>query len=433
MLEGEQKDPAQADRGAVGPIRSYQWILPDVGEGIHEAEIVRWLVGPGDWVGLDQPIADIQTDKSVMEIPSPVAGQVARLFAQEGQLVRIGTVLVEFAVAAPNPAGDAPNGLPPGQSPHQANLAPSSERRVLATPAVRRLARELGVNLQQVTPGGEGGRVRAEDVRRHANAPQPTDDHPVEPVEPVELVEPTAPLASSPGRMDRVPFRGTRRAIADHMVKAKFTAPHVTTMDEVDVARLVALRESLRPEAERRGVRLTYLPFVLKAAVTALREYPYLNASLDDERAEIVLKREYHIGIAVDDPTGLVVPVLRDVDQKSILQLSVELAALTEKAHARTLSVPESHGSTFTVTNFGSLGGRFATPIINYPEVAILGTGRIEQRPIVLADGSLAARPVMGVVLTFDHRVIDGGLAARFLNRVMGLLGYPERLLLEML
>lgn len=408
---------------------AYQWKLPDVGEGIHEAEIVRWHVKPGDVVALDQPIAEIQTDKAVVEIPSPVKGTVRRLLANEGDVVRVGTVVVEFD--APDSSPEAAPGAPSGGSSHTPEKkAPTPSgiavkppgQRALATPAVRRLARELGVDIQTVRGSGEGGRVLAEDVRKaQAQAGKP----------PIPRPEPAPP--SDHVLEERIPLRGTRRAIAEHMVKSKFTAPHVTTMDEVEVSRLVALRDTLKEDAARRGIKLTYLPFVLKALVHTLKQFPYLNASLDDTRGEIVLKRVYHMGIAVDDPEGLVVPVVRDADRKSLLDIAAEVARLVEKAHAHTLTPAELSGSTFTLTNFGSFGGLFATPIINYPEVAVFGTGRIQKKAVVLEDETIAVRPMMSVSLTFDHRVIDGGMAGRFLNRVMEYLSNPNLLFMEMI
>jgi pyruvate dehydrogenase E2 component (dihydrolipoamide acetyltransferase) len=230
----------------------------------------------------------------------------------------------------------------------------------------------------------------------------------------------------------RIPLRGTRRVIAERMVRSKFTAPHVTAIDEVDVSNLVAVRQELAGWAEAHNVRLTYLPFVIKALVAALKQHPSLNASLDDERQEIVLKSYYHIGIAVDDPDGLVVPVIFHADQKSLLTLAREIRALTDKAHAHQLAPSELSGSTFTVTNYGSFGGLYATPIINHPEVAVFGMGRIEKKAVVGSDDVVSVRPVMPVILTFDHRVIDGGMAGRFLNLVKQYLHQPMQLFLEM-
>jgi pyruvate dehydrogenase E2 component (dihydrolipoamide acetyltransferase) len=290
---------------------------------------------------------------------------------------------------------------------------------VLAAPAVRKLARDLKVDIHTVVGSGDGGRVVAEDVRRAAAVP------------PVAAM--AASVADPPNATEvRIALRGTRRVIAEHMVRSKFTAPHVSTMDEVDVSQLVELRAQMKEVAQSAKIKLTYLPFIVKAVVAALKRYPYLNASLDEQTQEIVLKSYYHIGIAVDDPDGLVVPVLRNADQKSVGAIAREIQDLTERAHQHTLTRAEMSGSTFTVTNYGSFGGMFATPVINYPEVAVFGTGRIQRRAVVLDDDQIVARPVMTVCLTFDHRVVDGGTAGRFTNEVMRYLRRPAELFLEL-
>lgn len=406
----------------------YEWKLPDVGEGIHEAEILKWHVKMGDDVAVDQVMAEIQTDKAVVDIPSPVAGEVVGILAQEGELVRVGTVVIQFETAdrgsdrKPRASVNAPRDVAQPRS--TTTVAIGS--RALATPAVRRLARELKVDIQRVEGHGEHGRVLAEDVRRYGEAPPPAS--PGEPV--VKVAHPA--LAGSLGAETRVPLRGIRRTIAEHMVRSKFTAPHVTNMDEVEVSALVTLRSEAKALAESQGIKLTYLPFIIKAVVAALKHYPDLNASLDDEAGEIVLKHYYHIGIAVDDPAGLLVPVVRDADKKSLFDLAREIQVLTDKARAHTLTPAEMSGGTFTITNYGSFGGMFATPVINYPEVGIFGTGRIQKRAVVLDDDTLGVRPVMSLCLTFDHRVTDGGTAGRFTNQVMEYLHRPTTLFMEM-
>lgn len=404
----------------------YEWKLPDVGEGIHEAEIIKWHVAPGDAVGADQPIVEIQTDKAAVDIPSPVAGQVTAILAQEGDLVAVGTVVITFEVqgesqtkAALSPA-PAPEARPTAAVPK----ATAGSRRALAAPAVRKLARELGVDIQQVAGSGDNGRVLAADVREFAlgGAPEgaPAPERAVSSVK------------VGPEEEIRIPLRGTRRAIAEHMVRSKFTAPHVSTMDEVEVSDLVAMREQMKEALSGTAVKMTYMPFVVKAIVASLKQFPYLNASLDDSTQEIVLKSFYHIGIAVDDPEGLVVAVVRHADQKSLKELAEEIRDLSDRAHQHTLKREEMTGSTFTITNYGSFGGLFATPVINYPEVGIFGTGRIQKKAVVLANDDIAVRPVMSLCLTFDHRVVDGGTAGRFVNRVMQYLHRPAELFLEM-
>lgn len=412
----------------------YEWKLPDVGEGIHEAEIMKWHVAPGDQVETEQVILEIQTDKAVVDIPSPVQGRVTALLAEEGAVVRVGTPVIHFETEAggsghqspevrPEPVPAPPSKSPPSQASGQSG-------RVLATPAVRKVARELGVDIRQVTGSGEKGRILKGDLQAF-QAGVAGKSRTEEPTMPASA---PPPARSTSSEDIRVPLRGLRRTIAEHMVRSKFTAPHVTTMDEVEVSALVALREQMKVRALAEGVKLTYLPFIMKALVASLKRFSYLNASLDDERQEIILKPYYHLGIAVDDPEGLVVPVVRDVDKKSLLELAREVQDLTERARAHKLTREELSGSTFTITNYGSFGGLFATPVINYPEVAIFGTGRIQKKAIVINPDTdeIAARPVMSVCLTFDHRVVDGGTAGRFTNQVMRYLHQPTELFLEM-
>lgn len=416
----------------------YQWKLPDVGEGIHEAEIVRWHVQPGDTVKVDQVIVEIQTDKAVVEIPSPVGGTVTKVLGKEGDVIRVGTVVIEFdrsdttggvegRESAPTPSHSEPH---PAIDRAVSPPAPAaSTGSALATPAVRRLARELGVDIHLVAGSGDGGRILAEDVRRMASGNQ--DSRIGERAEVVTGTDRTA--IPSNVQEERIPLKGIRRTIAEHMVRSKFTAPHVTSMDEVEVSALVAWRKEVMPVAEERGIRLTYLPFIAKAVVAALKKYPYLNASLDDQQGEIVLKKYYNLGIAVDDPEGLVVPVVKSVESKSVLDIAQEISQLTDKAHQHRLSPADLQGGTFTISNFGSFGGLYATPIINYPEVAILGVGQIQRRAVVLEDDRIEARPVMALSLTFDHRVIDGGMAGRFSQQVKQYLHNPTALFMEMI
>ncbi len=425
----------------------YEWKLPDVGEGIHEAEIMKWHVNPGDKVEAEQVILEIQTDKAVVDIPSPVAGRVSALLADEGSVVRVGTPVIHFETEATGGSSSqveteaGASSIQTPSAPPQSVSAPRKESsasegapsagRVLATPAVRKLARELGLDIRQVVGSGENGRILKEDLHAFQKG---IDAQPRREPSAPSLPSAATPVRSPAAEDIRVPLRGLRRTIAEHMVRSKFTAPHVTTMDEVEVSALVNLRAQMKVRAENEGVKLTYLPFIMKALVASLKRFPYLNASLDDDHQEIILKPYYHLGIAVDDPEGLVVPVVRDVDKKSLLELAREVQDLTERAHAHKLSREELSGSTFTITNYGSFGGLFATPVINYPEVAIFGTGRIQKKAIVInpETDEIAARPVMSVCLTFDHRVVDGGTAGRFTNQVMRYLHQPTELFLEM-
>ncbi|ADU51780.1 catalytic domain-containing protein of components of various dehydrogenase complexes [Thermaerobacter marianensis DSM 12885] len=495
---------------------AYEFRLPDVGEGIHEGEIVRWLVKPGDRVREDQPLVEVQTDKATVEIPSPVAGVVRELRANEGDVVQVGSVIVVIdteagaeepaaAGAPPAPAGapvtavgtGATEGTGGVAAAHPAAVAAPAGgagespagRRVLATPATRRLARELGVDIRLVPGTGPAGRVTAEDVRAFAarqaagtagSAPAAAAGvaQPAAPAGPVPATGPAAPApavaapapvtavpaagpaaapaaaaagssapagptvptvpgapaapAVPPGGEQRVPLRGLRKRIAEKMVQSKSTAPHVTHVEEVDVTELVELRRKALPLAEQRGIKLTYLPFIAKAVVAALQQFPVFNASLDDERQEIVLKGYYHIGVATATDEGLIVPVVRDVDRKSIFQLAREIAALTEAARARRIALDDVRGSTFTITNVGAMGGGvWSTPIINYPEVAILGVHKFRETPVV-RDGQIVVRTMTYLALSFDHRVADGADAVRFVNRIKAYLEQPSLLFLEM-
>jgi len=430
----------------------YEFKLPDVGEGIHEAEILRWLVNVGDSITMNQPILEIQTDKAIVEIPSPVAGKVVEIRAQTGTMAHVGDVLIGIApadvqtVTPQKPSNGQQANRKPEQQPTKAGIA-AKGKRVLAAPAVRKMALELGINLADVPGTGPVGRVLPEDVRRFVEqqetappeAPVPVEISP----EPTPLTAPSPPLtpaspvsaprpASLPGQevIEEEPLHGLRRRIADRMELA-WEVPHVTSFDEIEVSKLVALRQELQPEAERRGVRLTYLPFIIKAVVQALKEFPYFNASLDMDRQKILHHRYYHIGVATAVPDGLLVPVVKHADRLSLIQLAVELKRLAELAQERKLGLDELSGSTFSITNFGSYGGRMGTPIINPPEVAILGTGRIEDRPVVI-DGEIVARPLLPLALSYDHRLLDGAASGQFLGRLKALLSDPNLLFLEL-
>jgi pyruvate dehydrogenase E2 component (dihydrolipoamide acetyltransferase) len=292
----------------------------------------------------------------------------------------------------------------------------------MAAPAVRALAKELGVDIDKVKGTGPQGRVLEKDVRQAAEAKE----------KPVEEVKKPAKVRKYDlyGYVDRIPLRGVRRSIAKAMVKSKYTAPHVSTMDEADVTELWKIREKEKKVAEQKGIKLTILPFIIKAVIAGLMEHPYVNATLDDENEEIILKKYYNIGMATDTPEGLMVPVVKNAKDKSILQLAEELTQLAEKARNRTIDLADLKGGTFTITNYGALGGIYGTPIINHPEVAILGTGKIRDMPVV-RDGKIEIRKILFLALSFDHRVVDGAEAARFLNTVIARLEDPNLILLE--
>jgi len=401
---------------------AYEFKLPDIGEGVAEGEVVKWFVKEGVEVKENQPLVEIMTDKVNVEIPSPRAGTVVKLMAKEGEVVKVGQVLVTIeektgSAQAPPPPPTTPSAPKPAEPAPKIMHAATVTKGILATPATRKLARDLGVDLTSIHGTGPGGRVTDDDVRRF----KPT------PIRPAAVA---VSVAEEAGPEDRIPLRGVRRKIAEHMAKSVRTAAQVTHVDEIDMTELVHLREKAKEKAEKRGIKLTYLPFIIKALVPALKEYPYLNAVLDEEKQEIVLKKYYNIGIAIDTAQGLVVPVVKNADHKSTTQLAEEIEHLSERARAGQLSLDEIRGSTFTITNVGGIGGLFATPILNYPEVGILGVHKIAKRPVV-RDDEVKIRDMTYLSLTFDHRVLDGAMAARFTNVIKQYLEDPKLLLIE--
>ncbi|GAB7009914.1 dihydrolipoamide acetyltransferase family protein [Halorubrum trueperi] len=570
--------------------------LPDVGEGVAEGELVTWLVQPGDRVEEDQPVAEVETDKALVEVPSRYDGVVEELFVAEGDVVPVGDVIISFRVDDGESAtGDGESATGDGESdtdeavdesgvptetaaagsetkPDPSGDGPADESdapagRTFAPPSARRLARELGVDIAAVDGSGPGGRVDEADVRAHAegdadsvggtddagagsaDAPEPkpaptdvgsgnrtsavskrgSDGTAADPASPVpgasasaavdpagrdttlatpatrraardrgvdiddvptdesrdgeafvtgehvrayadamesavagedgadgdaaggadddaaggadddaaggaddDAVDATGAVEASTPRAgdETVPYRGVRRTIGKQMERSKFTAPHVTHHDTAEVDSLVEAREELKPTAEERGVSLTYMPFVMKAIVAGLKQYPYLNSELREEEEEIVLKGSYNLGIAVATDAGLMVPVVENVDEKGLFELAAEVRNLAARARDRKIKPAEMKGGTFTITNFGAIGGEYATPIINYPETAILGLGAIEERPVV-RDGEVVAAPTLPLSLSIDHRVVDGAVAAEFANTVMEHLENPLLLLTQ--
>lgn len=417
----------------------FEFKFPDIGEGLTEGEIVRWLVKEGDAVKEGQPLVEVETDKALAEIPSPRTGTILKILAKEKEIVKVGQVIVVIgekgeALAAPpqkpksvgvvGELEEAPEEVPAAEVRVEAARPTFVSPHALAAPAVRALARELGVDINKVKGTGPEGRVVEKDVRQAAEVKEkPAEVKPVEAPKKVRKYD-------LYGYVDRIPLRGVRRSIAKAMVKSKYTAPHVTTMDEADVTELWKIREKEKKAAEQKGIKLTILPFIIKGVIAGLKEHPYLNATLDDENEEIILKKYYNIGVATDTPEGLMVPVVKNAADKSILQLAEELTQLAEKARNRTIDLGDLKGGTFTITNYGALGGIYGTPIINYPEVAILGTGKIKDTPVV-RDGKIEIRKILFLALSFDHRVVDGAEAARFLNTVIARLEDPNLILLE--
>jgi pyruvate dehydrogenase E2 component (dihydrolipoamide acetyltransferase) len=423
--------------------------LPDLGEGMEEAEIRHWLVKPGDKVQLDQAMVQVETDKAVVEIPSPVAGRIADIRVQEGTVAKLGEVLVVFdtdnGAASTRPSSPVANAISePVKGTVSAFPISSSngkQQRILAAPAVRKRAFELGIELATIPSSHPTGRVTMDDIQAYL-------EHVQQPVATPSIVPESqngqtngagknvallsAMQESKDVTEERQPLVGLRKRIAEHMERSWRTIPHATAFDELDGSELVALRQMLKPLAGQRGVRLTYMPLLIKLLLPVLKEFPIFNASLDEERREIIYKRVYHIGIAADSPEGLLVPVLRNADQLTIMQLAAQLEYLVEGAQKRTLTLSEASGSTFTLNNIGSFGGSSGTPIINYPEVAILAVGRLQEKAVV-QNGTIIARTIMPLALSFDHRVIDGALAGRFLARFKALVEQPQQLILDML
>jgi pyruvate dehydrogenase E2 component (dihydrolipoyllysine-residue acetyltransferase) len=392
--------------------------LPDIGEGIAEAEIARWLVREGASVKEDQDLVEIETDKALVTLPSPHDGRVNKLHAKEGDIVKVGQVLVSFddgatAAPSPRPAEKKDMGTVVGSIGEEEEVVEIPQA-VKAIPAVRARAKELSVDLNQVRGTGPDGRITKDDIERAAGQAGGK----------AELTP------DSYGPVERIPLRGLRRTIAKRMQEARQHVPDVTIWEDADISDLEIVRSKEKQIAAAKGVKLTYLPFVIKATLSALRAHPYLNATLDEQTEQIVVKKYYNIGIAVDTTDGLMVFAIKQADQKNILELAKEISTLAEKARTRKLELAELKGSTFTITNYGVIGASYGTPIINYPEVGILGIGKIEDRPVV-HDGQIKIRKIMPLSLAFDHRIVDGVEAARFLNVVIDHLKDPNLILLE--
>ena len=401
--------------------------FPDVGEGIHEGRVVEWLVAEGAVVAEDEPLLKVETDKAVVELPSPKAGTVLKLHVPSDSAIEVGDALVTIGAEGESlPSdGEAKDGpalvaVPP---PEQTPPPPKTGRRPLATPKTRALARKLGVDLRLVKGSGSAGRITDEDVERAASAPPGPISAPAPTAAPAGVTASTVD-----GEVERVPLTHLRKVIAGAMRASKQTSAHVTHVEEADVTELFAHYRSVKTEVEAKGGRFTLLPFFIKALVTVLKDYPIFNASVDEDAAEILLKKYYNIGIAVDTPEGLIVPVIKGADGKDMLQLADEITDLAGRARGRKLGLDELKGGTCTITNIGPLGGVFATPIINQPELAIIGLHKIQDRPVVV-DGEIVVRKMMYLSISFDHRWIDGAEGARFMTDLVGLISKPGLLM----
>ncbi len=426
--------------------------LPEIGEGVTEGELVRWLVKVGDTIKVDQSLVELMTDKATVEVPSPAAGTVKELKFKEGDVIKVGGTFVVVddsgaaatksapapapakttaapvptATAAKAPPAQAPAAMSAGANNWAAVQPPPMDVNVLATPSTRRLARESNVDINQVSGSGLAGRVTRDDVIRSQGA---TGAGPAV-YAPPRVEAPS--FVSQQGMEVREPLRGVRKKIAENMQMAKHIIPHFTLMDEANVTPLVRMREEIKPAAEQRGLKVTYMPFVMKALMATIREFPKFNSSIDDAAQEIVSKKYFNVGFAADTPNGLMVPVIKDADRKTIFQLSAEIMDLAKRARDGKLKLEEMKGATFTVTNIGSVGGTYATPIINHPEVAIFGMYKIQDRPYVV-DGQLEIAKFMNFTVTCDHRLIDGAEAARFLAAFIKRIENPGLLMMDMI
>src|SRR5882724_7609995 len=443
--------------------------LPDLGEGLTEAEIVKVLVREGEVIAEDAPLLEVETDKATVEIPSPMSGRVEKIHVEPNQTVKVGQVLVTFADAgaqaatatpsgrqaadtldptrtlAPEPRTTVQDGRARQAAPPEPPRAPARPGPVPATPATRRLARELGVDLQAVRATGPGGRVTDDDVLAAAGrvvrapttaAPRTARAEPAAPAAPgkplaTHVTEPPLPNFEQWGAIERQPLSHLRRTIAERMTLSATVIPHVTHFDKADITDLDALIRRNLEAARAQGVTLTLTSFLLKASALALKAHPHFNASLDAAAGELIVKRYCHLGVAVAAERGLIVPVIRDVDRKPLIEVQRELGALAQRVREGKATLDDLKGGTFTITNIGALGGTGAIPIINYPEVAILGVARAREEAVV-REGQIVPRLLLPLSLTFDHRVADGADGARFAADIVRRLEHPDQLLLEL-
>lgn len=438
----------------------FEYRFPDIGEGIHEGTIIKWMVNVGDNINEGDSVAEVETDKVTTEIPSPRTGKVLELKGKAGDIIHVGDVFVVIEssggagaeeetveerrepIAEEETAGVvgevivSSEEIPPSNEGITSAPITHKKKKVLATPVARGLAKDLGVDINGVVGTGPGGRVMKEDIQNFkdllAKAEAPEIESPRVETPKHVFEKPTFEFKEeSEGELvARVPLTRIRKTIADKMTQSRFTIPHTTAMDEIDVSKLDDFRRKYKELLKEEDVNLTYLPFIVKATIVALKTFPEFNASLDEENNELILKHFYHIGIATDTERGLMVPVVRNADRKSIVELAKEITNLGTRAKENKVDLSELKGSSFSITNYGSIGGYYGIPIINYPESAILGLGRVVKKPIVRDDEIVIAK-VLPVSLSYDHRTIDGASGARFLNLLRDLLMDPELLLLK--
>jgi len=424
---------------------AYEFKMPDIGEGIHEGEILKWFIEEGQEINEDDTLCEIQNDKAVVEIPSPVDGTVEEIHFNEGDIATVGETLITLHVEGYEaPEKDEEEEKEEIEEPKEEKTEEKSEekateetkdqdqdKRVIAMPSVRKYARDNDVNIKEITGSGKNGRVLKEDIDSFLSGDSPAETgDAVAAEETKETKQAKSVIPEGQYPETREDMSGIRKVIAEAMVNSKNKAPHVTLMDEVDVTELVAHRNKFKQLAEEEGIKLTFLPYVVKALISASKKHPILNAYIDEETNEIVHKHYYNIGIAADTDRGLLVPVVKDADRKSLFDISEDISDLAIKAREGTLSSDEMSGASNTITNIGSAGGQWFTPVLNYPEAVILGIGRIAEKPIA-RDGEVVIAPVLALSLSFDHRIVDGATAQLALNQIKRLLHDPQLIMME--
>lgn len=441
-VEKAEPAPTPAPSANTGDDATEDFILPDIGEGIVECEVVEWRVAEGDEIEEDQPVVDVMTDKAMVEITAPKAGRITKLYHEQQAMARVHSPLFAFIPREREDSGGASAAHKPQQQPQsqpQPDTATppatavngANRQRIPASPAVRRLVREHELNLADIAGSGKDGRVLKADVLAHLEQPQAKEST----TTPADKAQPAAPGSlrshgESEGRVE--PIKGMQAAMVRSMTQSASTIPHFIYSEDIDVTDLLALREKLKPEAEARGSRLTLMPFVMKAMALAIQEFPVLNSRINDDVTEIHYLPHCNIGMAVDGKAGLVVPNVKNVEQRTLLGIADEVSRLTEAARSGRVSQDDLKGGTITISNIGALGGTYAAPIINAPEVAIVALGRTQKLPRFDANGQVVERAIMTVSWAGDHRIIDGGTIARFCNRWKGYLEAPQTMLLHM-
>ncbi len=425
---------------------AFTFKLPDIGEGIHEGEILKWFVKKGDHIKEDDPLCEVQNDKAVVEIPSPVEGEVLDIKVAEGEVAIVGDPLVSIEaegyedeeetkeeVVEETPETSSSQTSVTTEEPKaeskRSSTAKTENKMVIAMPSVRKYAREKDVSIQEIEGTGKNGRILKEDIDAFLSGETSPKETATDVADGEDKVTaPVIPEGAYPETREKI--AGIRKVISEAMVNSKTRAPHVTLMDEVDVTKLVAHRKHYKEVAAEQDIKLTYLPYVVKALISASKKFPILNAAVDDDAEEIVYKHYYNIGIAADTEKGLLVPVVKNADSKSIFAISKEINELADKARGGKLTADEMKGASNTITNIGSVGGQWFTPVLNYPEAVILGVGRIQEKPIA-RNGEVVIAPVLALSLSFDHRIVDGATGQQALNQIKRILNDPQLIMME--